>query len=112
MHEFGRIKQAEIEQLQAKLTRLQAELDLAQTTRQLEIRQLTAQYAHIEQSLLASNDTLATDLFETQQLLGTTQTELDRTAAVLTATQKSFSLKLGLSLTWPIRQLRPSNRSR
>ena len=105
MLEISRVKQAEIGQLQA-------ELDLAIRTSQLEIDQLTAQHVHTEQTLLAHSEVITADLFETQQMLAATQTELDRTTAVLTATNKSFSLKLGLFLTWPIRHLRPSNRSR
>jgi len=38
--------------------------------------------------------------------------ELEQTRQQLERTVKSFSLQLGLLLTWPVRKLRPSNRSR
>jgi hypothetical protein len=55
--------------------------------------------------LIDDTSALQHELLLSNSALEQTQQQLDRTV-------KSYSLRLGLLLTWPVRKLRPSNRSR
>jgi hypothetical protein len=60
----------------------------------------------------ASNDYVkaVVTLEEMIEKLDTEKTDLEQKSARLNQIEQSFSWKLGLFLTWPIRKLRPSNR--
>lgn len=55
---------------------------------------------------------LTDDTSALQHELLLSNSALEQTRQQLERTVKSFSLRLGLLLTWPVRKLRPSNRSR
>jgi len=93
-------------QLQLSHAEVHHQRDLLQS----ELTQTSMKYVNVVKAHEERIDQLNTAQSDLDQALMLHMSDLEKTRSHLSQIEQSFSWKLGLFLTWPIRKLRPSNR--